>query len=90
MLYACSRSNRHIEVEFESSWLLQTNQSSGVGTSRWSLSGDVINTTMMQAVRHLVLEYEIGLQNLYLRYQENDPLSPWHTLARAAVHASKR
>ena len=43
---------------------------------------------MMQAVRHLVLEYDIGLANLVTWYQENDPQSPWHTLARAAVHVS--
>ena len=41
---------------------------------------------MMHAVRHLVLEYDIGLANLVSWYQENDPQSPWHTLARAAVH----
>ena len=40
---------------------------------------------MMQAVRHLVLEYDIGLANLVSWYQENEPQSPWHTLARAAV-----
>ena len=72
------------------SWLLQTNQSSGVvELLDGLLSGEVTALPMMQAVRHLVLEYEIGLQNLVSWYQENDPLSPWHTLARAAVHASK-
>ena len=44
---------------------------------------------MMQAVRHLVLEYDIGLTNLVSWYQENDPQSPWHTLARMpAMHVS--
>jgi hypothetical protein len=52
------------------------------------LSGEVTAMPMMQAVRHLVLEYDIGLANLVTWYQENDPQSPWHTLARAAVHVS--
>jgi hypothetical protein len=36
----------------------------------------------------LVLEHDIGLPSLVRWYQHNDALSPWHTLARAAVYAS--
>lgn len=52
------------------------------------LSGEITAMPMMQAVKHLVLEYDIGLANLVTWYQENDPQSPWHTLARAAVHVN--
>ena len=69
------------------SWLLQTGKSKGVvQLLDGLLSGEVTAMPMMQAVRHLVLEYDIGLPNLVSWYQENDPQSPWHTLARAAVH----
>lgn len=73
------------------SWLLQTGKSSEnvVTILEGLLSGEVTAMPMMQAVRHLVLEYDIGLANLVSWYQENDPQSPWHTLARAAVHVSK-
>ena len=71
------------------SWALQTGKSSGVNKLLDGLlSGEVTAMPMMQAVRHLVLEYDIGLANLVTWYQENDPQSPWHTLARAAVHVS--
>lgn len=71
------------------SWLLQTGQSDGVvELLDGLLSGDVTAMPMMQAVKHLVLEYDIGLSNLVAWYQENDPQSPWHTLARAGIHVS--
>ena len=71
------------------SWALQTGKSAGVNKLLDGLlSGEVTAMPMMQAVRHLVLEYDIGLANLVTWYQENDPQSPWHTLARAAVHVS--
>lgn len=71
------------------SWLLQTGKSKGVvELLDGLLSGEVTAMPMMQAVRHLVLEYDIGLINLVSWYQENDPQSPWHTLARAAMHVS--
>ena len=71
------------------SWALQTGKSTGVNQLLDGLlSGEVTAMPMMQAVRHLVLEYDIGLANLVTWYQENDPQSPWHTLARAAVHVS--
>ena len=69
------------------SWLLQTGKSEGVvDLLEGLLSGEVTAMPMMQAVRHLVLEYDIGIDNLVSWYQENDPQSPWHTIARAAVH----
>ena len=72
------------------SWLLQTGQSNGVvELLDGLLSGNITAMPMMQAVRHLVLEYDIGLPNLVSWYQENDPQSPWHILARAAIHVSK-
>jgi hypothetical protein len=71
------------------SWALQTGKSAGVNQLLDGLlSGEVTAMPMMQAVRHLVLEYDIGLANLVTWYQENDPQSPWHTLARAAVHVN--
>ena len=71
------------------SWLLQTGKSKGVvELLDGLLSGEVTAMPMMQAVRHLVLEHDIGLTNLVTWYQENDPQSPWHTLARAAMHVS--
>lgn len=52
------------------------------------LSDPSIPTGMIHSVRHLVLEHDIGLPSLVRWYQHNDALSPWHTLARAAVYAS--
>ncbi len=71
------------------SWLLQTGKSKGVvKLLDGLLSGEATAMPMMHAVRHLVLEYDLGLENLVSWYQEHDPMSPWHTLARAAIHAS--
>jgi len=53
------------------------------------LAADNISTGLIHTVRHLVLEHDIGLPSLVSWYQMNNPLSPWHTLARAAVSASK-
>jgi hypothetical protein len=53
------------------------------------LAADNISTGLIHTVRHLVLEHDIGLPSLVSWYQVNNPLSPWHTLARAAVSASK-
>lgn len=54
------------------------------------LSNENVPTAMIHSVRHLVLEHDIGLPSLVRWYQTNDPLSPWHTLARASVSASKK
>tara|TARA_Y100000766_G_scaffold112496_1_gene96463 strand:+ start:58580 stop:61972 length:3393 start_codon:yes stop_codon:yes gene_type:complete len=54
------------------------------------LNNSTIPTGMIHSVRHLVLEHDIGLPSLVRWYQNHDALSPWHTLARAAVYASKK
>ena len=53
------------------------------------LAEDNISTGLIHTVRHLVLEHDIGLPSLVAWYQINNPLSPWHTLTRAAVLASE-
>ena len=53
------------------------------------LTRENIPTRMIHTTRHLVLEHDIGLPALVSWYQNNDPLSPWHTLARAAWAASQ-
>ena len=52
------------------------------------LENENVPTAMIHSVRHLVLEHDLGLPSLVRWYQTNDPLSPWHTLARASVSAS--
>ena len=54
------------------------------------LGNQSIPTGMIHSVRHLVLEHDIGLPALVRWYQNHDALSPWHTLARAAVYASNK
>ena len=46
-----------------------------------------IPTRLIHSIRQLVFEYDIGLDKLVTWYQVNDPLSPWHTLSRAALFA---
>ena len=62
--------------------------SENIDTLNTLLSDPSIPTGMIHSVRHLVLEHDIGLPSLVRWYQHNDALSPWHTLARAAVYAS--
>jgi hypothetical protein len=52
------------------------------------LGNQNVPTAMIHSVRHLVLEHDLGLPSLVRWYQTNDPLSPWHTLARASVSTS--
>jgi hypothetical protein len=54
------------------------------------LGNENVPTAMIHSVRHLVLEHDLGLPSLVRWYQTNDPLSPWHTLARASVSASNK
>jgi len=49
--------------------------------------GSDIPTRLIRSVRQLVFDHDIGLEQLVTWYQQNDPLSPWHTLARAALFA---
>ena len=43
---------------------------------------------IIHSLSQLVFEHDIGLQSLVSWYQDFDPLSPWHTVSRAAVSAS--
>ena len=54
------------------------------------LSAEVTPMVVMHTVKHLVMEYDLGLPNLVAWFQRNDPLSPWHTLSRAALHAKRK
>ena len=49
--------------------------------------GSNIPTRLVRSVRQLVFDHDIGLEQLVTWYQQNNPLSPWHTLARAALFA---
>ena len=59
-----------------------------IDTLNTLLGKESIPTALIHSVRHLVLEHDLGLPSLVRWYQSNDALSPWHTLARAAVYAS--
>ena len=52
--------------------------------------GSDIPTRLVRSVRQLVFEHDIGLEQLVTWYQQNNPLSPWHTLARAALFAQNK
>ena len=54
------------------------------------LAAEVTPMVVMHTVKHLVMEYDLGLPNLVSWFQRNDPLSPWHTLSRAALHATRK
>ncbi|HII23047.1 MAG TPA: hypothetical protein HA359_02195 [Candidatus Poseidoniaceae archaeon] len=51
------------------------------------VEGSNIPTSLVRSVRQLVFDHDIGLEQLVTWYQQNNPLSPWHTLARAALFA---
>ena len=71
--------------------LLQSTKSSVVSKILDDLlAAEVTPMVMMHTVKHLVMEYDLGLPNLVSWFQRNDPLSPWHTLSRAALHASRK
>ena len=65
-----------------------TQDEEAITTLEIILAADNISTGLIHTVRHLVLEHDIGLPSLVSWYQVNNPLSPWHILARAAVYAS--
>ena len=52
--------------------------------------GTEVPTRLIRSVRQLVFDYDIGLSDLVTWYQTNDPLLPWHTLARAALFAQEK
>ena len=43
---------------------------------------------IIHSLSQLIFEHDIGLQSLVSWYQDYEPLSPWHTVSRAAVSAS--
>ena len=49
--------------------------------------GSEIPTRLIRSIKQLVFEHDIGLEKLVTWYQQNNPLSPWHTLSRAALFA---
>jgi negative regulator of replication initiation len=51
------------------------------------VEGDDIPSRIINSLSQLIFEHDIGLPSLVSWYQENDPLSPWHTVSRAAVSA---
>ena len=67
-----------------------TSDQSTVESMNTLLGNENVPTAMIHSVRHLVLEHDLGLPSMVRWYQTNDPLSPWHTLARASVSASKK
>lgn len=67
-----------------------TSDESTVESVNTLLGNENVPTAMIHSVRHLVLEHDLGLPSMVRWYQTNDPLSPWHTLARASVSASKK
>tara|TARA_B100001564_G_scaffold216497_1_gene182328 strand:+ start:5256 stop:8639 length:3384 start_codon:yes stop_codon:yes gene_type:complete len=53
------------------------------------VEGDNIPSRIISSLSQLIFEHDIGLESLVSWYQDNDPLSPWHTVSRAAVSADK-
>ncbi len=51
------------------------------------VAGADIPTRLIRSIRQLVFDHDIGLEGLVDWYQKNNPLSQWHTLARAALFA---
>ena len=51
------------------------------------VEGKNIPSRIINSLSQLVFEHDIGLPSLVSWYQDNDPLSPWHTVSRAAVSA---
>ena len=51
------------------------------------VEGDNIPSRIIISLSQLIFEHDIGLESLVSWYQDNDPLSPWHTVSRAAVSA---
>ena len=53
------------------------------------LENDALPLRLIRSFSFLVMEHDLGLPNLVSWYQQNDPLSPWAPLVRAALFASK-
>ena len=54
------------------------------------IEGSNTPSRIISSVSKLIFEHDIGLNSLVSWYQENHPLSPWHTVCRAAVSAEKK
>ena len=52
------------------------------------IEGKDTPSRIIYSLSQLIFEHDIGLQSLVSWYQDFDPLSPWHTVSRAAVSAS--
>ena len=52
------------------------------------IEGEDTPSRIIYSLSQLIFEHDIGLQSLVSWYQDYDPLSPWHTISRAAVSAS--
>lgn len=52
------------------------------------IEGKETPSRIIHSLSQLIFEHDIGLQPLVSWYQDHDPLSPWHTVTRAAVYAS--
>ena len=52
------------------------------------IEGKDTPSRIIHSLSQLIFEHDIGLQSLVSWYQDFDPLSPWHTVSRAAVSAS--
>jgi len=53
------------------------------------LANPVFPLRLVQSLSHVVMEHDLGLPNLVAWYQQHHPLSPWASLSRAALFASK-
>jgi len=54
------------------------------------IEGSKTPSRIINSVSKLIFEHDIGLSSLVNWYQEHDPLSPWHTVCRAAVSAENK
>ena len=52
------------------------------------IEGKTTPSRIIHSLSQLIFEHDIGLESLVSWYQDFDPLSPWHTVSRAAVAAS--
>ena len=53
------------------------------------LDDDALPLRLIRSFSYLAMEHDLGLPNLVSWYQQNEPLSPWAPLVRAALFASQ-
>ena len=51
------------------------------------VSSPEVPTRIIHSIRSLIFEHDIGLDSMVSWYQKHSPLSPYHTLSRAALYA---